>query len=984
MAAELSQDAVLLFLHSRGGSAKNSELLLHFNHFIRNNVDRDRNRELFKKFVNTVATVRQEDGVSYVVLRKKFRGQVPVAAAPAAGGRSSATSPRLPRSTEPSPEPPPENSNLRATTIIKAASQGETTVLPAAGIILNINTGVDFNQKVTRSPEPRGGTTAAPEKIQISEHHVRHECTSVGQQSLCFGPLPGTTVVDPVVREHGGTRLLQDVPAVRERGGTRLLQDVPAVREHVGTRLLQDVPAVREQRTLREHGGTRLLQDVPAVSRRNQAAADVPAVREHGGTRLLQDVPAVRERRNQAAARCSCSQRTRRNQAAGMFLQSENTEEPGCCKMFLQSENGGTRLLQDVPAVREHGGTRLLQDVPAVREHGGTRLLQDVPAVREHGGTRLLQDVPAVSCVAPRRFRYRQSYKTAVSQDDDEDEEEEEEVTVRRGSAGGVWPSMVPLEDTRRSISVSSPCIIESPAPPSVTSSSSSSTSERMLPRIFIQDVEEETLHPRESGVELGHMSSRQRWPSETERYTSSPDQERRFSQDQGVHLEPRPLHSQGAILSSSHSSIFSPSSDAGFSSSDWPPSSTSRGSAWNCSYEDLQAPEAGTTILEALQRAQRTNLTCAKPTAGRLRDNQDSSLVPWHLSTGDLYDDHEEAESSEGSPFSSLMQHPLVTRRLNNRTKDRMCRSLGADLDQLLQEEARGGGGGGSEAARLNRLHLLSSSLSLRYTLSSSSLSSCSSPPRCQSLGNLVEGVDRGGGGASLPTATPTAHHHQGSSRQSLVPLEPREHDWLVKGASGAWPDIYSLFREEPSLLNKQDFMSGFTVLHWIAKHGDHRVLNTLWYGVQKSGLMFDVNARSTCGHTPLHIAAIHSNKNIMRLLVNKFEADVKLRDTAGKRPWQYLSGAAPLDVFQMLGAPARAALGGVKRVDGGWDHHHQQQQQQQRRRRRHHFSTASSGQRPLTIAGTIRVKRSSSIAALLKHKSLRRFHVSKSDSSF
>lgn len=50
-----------------------------------------------------------------------------------------------------------------------------------------------------------------------------------------------------------------------------------------------------------------------------------------------------------------------------------------------------------------------------------------------------------------------------------------------------------------------------------------------------------------------------------------------------------------------------------------------------------------------------------------------------------------------------------------------------------------------------------------------------------------------------------------------------------MVKAASGAWGDIYSLFREDPSLLHKRDFISGFTVLHWIAKHGDHRVLNTL-----------------------------------------------------------------------------------------------------------------------------------------------------------
>lgn len=97
------------------------------------------------------------------------------------------------------------------------------------------------------------------------------------------------------------------------------------------------------------------------------------------------------------------------------------------------------------------------------------------------------------------------------------------------------------------------------------------------------------------------------------------------------------------------------------------------------------------------------------------------------------------------------------------------MCRSLGANLDELVYEEARGG----SEAARLNRLHLISSSLSLRYNLSSSSLSSCSTPPRCRSLADLVEGVERKGGRRSLPatatstsTSTSTAHH-EGPGRQ-------------------------------------------------------------------------------------------------------------------------------------------------------------------------------------------------------------------------
>uniref|UniRef100_A0A8C5HRJ1 SOWAHA-C winged helix-turn-helix domain-containing protein n=1 Tax=Gouania willdenowi TaxID=441366 RepID=A0A8C5HRJ1_GOUWI len=158
-----------------------------------------------------------------------------------------------------------------------------------------------------------------------------------------------------------------------------------------------------------------------------------------------------------------------------------------------------------------------------------------------------------------------------------------------------------------------------------------------------------------------------------------------------------------------------------------------------------------------------------------------------------------------------------------------------------------------------------------------------------------------------------------EAGSLHSAVPLDPREHDWLVKGAAGAWTDIYSLFREDHSLLNRQDFISGFTVLHWIAKHGNHKVLNTLWYGAEKAGLTFNVNAKSKNGHTPLHIAAIHGNKNILRLLVTKFHADLQLRDTAGKKPWQYLNSNAPLEIFQLLGAPARVVKAGedVRKVE-------------------------------------------------------------------
>lgn len=149
----------------------------------------------------------------------------------------------------------------------------------------------------------------------------------------------------------------------------------------------------------------------------------------------------------------------------------------------------------------------------------------------------------------------------------------------------------------------------------------------------------------------------------------------------------------------------------------------------------------------------------------------------------------------------------------------------------------------------------------------------------------------------------------------------------------------------------------------------------------MEKAGVTFDINARSTCGHTPLHIAAIHNNKNIMRLLVNKFDADVKLRDTAGKKPWQYLSRTAAPEIFQMLGAPSQT--GGRREGGATGAEPFTERKQHHRRRRRHHLSSASSAGKPLTLSGLAKVKRSSSIAAFLKHKSLSRFQGHQSDSS-
>ncbi|XP_015276546.1 PREDICTED: ankyrin repeat domain-containing protein SOWAHB [Gekko japonicus] len=140
---------------------------------------------------------------------------------------------------------------------------------------------------------------------------------------------------------------------------------------------------------------------------------------------------------------------------------------------------------------------------------------------------------------------------------------------------------------------------------------------------------------------------------------------------------------------------------------------------------------------------------------------------------------------------------------------------------------------------------------------------------------------------------------------RSSLVPLEPREHTWLVKVAVGSWLQVRALFLEDPHLATRKDFISGYTVLHWLAKHGNAQVLLDFVTGARKAGVALDVNVKSGCGYTPLHLAAMHGHQLVIRLLVQKLQCQIQVRDSSGKRPWQYLSSSTSGEIWQLLGAP-------------------------------------------------------------------------------
>ncbi|XP_025911146.1 ankyrin repeat domain-containing protein SOWAHC [Apteryx rowi] len=177
------------------------------------------------------------------------------------------------------------------------------------------------------------------------------------------------------------------------------------------------------------------------------------------------------------------------------------------------------------------------------------------------------------------------------------------------------------------------------------------------------------------------------------------------------------------------------------------------------------------------------------------------------------------------------------------------------------------------------------------------------SSPPSAATAAAGAPGAGpRGGGGGSDSASVASSSAEEEAA--GAVALDPLEHAWMLSASDGRWESLEGLLSCEPALLCKRDFVTGFTVLHWAAKHGRQELLAMLVSFAQRHRLPVDINARTSGGYTALHLAAMHGRTEVVKLLVGAYDADVDIRDYSGRKAAQYLRQGTPGDMRSLVGA--------------------------------------------------------------------------------
>ncbi|TFK09367.1 phosphatidylinositol 4-phosphate 3-kinase C2 domain-containing subunit alpha [Platysternon megacephalum] len=184
----------------------------------------------------------------------------------------------------------------------------------------------------------------------------------------------------------------------------------------------------------------------------------------------------------------------------------------------------------------------------------------------------------------------------------------------------------------------------------------------------------------------------------------------------------------------------------------------------------------------------------------------------------------------------------------------------------------------------------------------------------------SFFPGAPRARGGDSDSTSLASSSAEEESGGGNSVALDPLEHAWMLSAADGRWESLEGLLSCEPGLLSKRDFITGFTCLHWAAKHGRHELLAMLVNFAHKQRLPININARTSGGYTALHLAAMHGHLEVVKLLVGAYDADVDVRDYSGRKASNYLSQSTTEEMRSLVGALQEEGEGATGNGSGRW----------------------------------------------------------------
>ena len=107
---------------------------------------------------------------------------------------------------------------------------------------------------------------------------------------------------------------------------------------------------------------------------------------------------------------------------------------------------------------------------------------------------------------------------------------------------------------------------------------------------------------------------------------------------------------------------------------------------------------------------------------------------------------------------------------------------------------------------------------------------------------------------------------------------------NWLLESARNDCEKMLAILQDQPSVAKEKDPFSGYTALHWAAKHGNIEIMKRL---VKEYGV--NVNEKSHGGYTALHIASKYRQTNTSKVLVSDLGANINIRDNYGRKPNYY-----------------------------------------------------------------------------------------------